>query len=36
MVHNKTLPQQGFIKQEEIPLHAFSNTKHGRFYTENN
>jgi saccharopine dehydrogenase-like NADP-dependent oxidoreductase len=34
MVHNKTLPQQGFIKQEEISLEAFSKTKHGSFYSE--
>jgi saccharopine dehydrogenase-like NADP-dependent oxidoreductase len=33
MVANGTLPQQGFIKQEEISYEAFSKTKNGSLYT---
>ena len=32
MVANGTLPQQGFIKQEDIPLSAFLDTKNGSLY----
>ncbi len=34
MVAKGTLPQQGFIKQEEIPFEAFLNTKNGSLYTK--
>jgi saccharopine dehydrogenase-like NADP-dependent oxidoreductase len=34
MVANGTLPQQGFIKQEEIPFAAFCNTKNGAMYKD--
>lgn len=34
LVSNETLPQQGFIKQEEIPLHAFLQTGMGKLYAE--
>lgn len=33
MVAAGTLPQQGFIKQEEIPLEAFQKTHNGQFFT---
>lgn len=32
MVSNGTLPQQGFIKQEEIPFDSFLKTRNGGFY----
>ena len=32
MVKNKTLPNKGFIKQEEISLDKFLSTKNGRYY----
>ncbi len=32
MVSNNTLPDKGFIKQEEIPLKKFLQTKNGRLY----
>ncbi len=32
MVNNGSLPDRGFIKQEEIPLKDFLNTKNGRLY----
>lgn len=35
MVANKTLPQHGFIKQEEISFEDFSKTKNGRLYAVN-
>jgi saccharopine dehydrogenase-like NADP-dependent oxidoreductase len=35
MVANKTLPQQGFIKQEEIPFDAFLKTENGSMYVKN-
>ena len=34
MVNEGTLPQQGFIKQEEIPLAKFLETKNGSLYTQ--
>ncbi|WP_290796357.1 saccharopine dehydrogenase family protein [Flavihumibacter sp. UBA7668] len=34
MVANGTLPQQGFIKQEEIPFDAFIKTQNGSLYTK--
>lgn len=34
MVAAETLPQQGFIKQEEIPLEAFLATQNGAFFNE--
>ncbi|WP_028666682.1 saccharopine dehydrogenase C-terminal domain-containing protein [Runella zeae] len=34
MVAAETLPQQGFIKQEEIPLEAFLATQNGAFFKE--
>jgi saccharopine dehydrogenase-like NADP-dependent oxidoreductase len=34
MVANGTLPQQGFIKQEEISFEAFLQTKNGSLYTK--
>ena len=34
MVSEKTLPQSGFVKQEEIPLPAFLKTKFGALYAE--
>lgn len=33
MVHNGTLPDKGFLKQEEISLEAFLTTSNGRLYT---
>ena len=33
LVSNGTLPDKGFIKQEEIPLDAFLKTKAGHIYT---
>ncbi|WP_136809812.1 saccharopine dehydrogenase family protein [Desulfosediminicola flagellatus] len=33
MVNNGSLPEKGFIKQEEIPLEDFLKTKNGRLYT---
>jgi saccharopine dehydrogenase-like NADP-dependent oxidoreductase len=35
MVANKTLPQKGFIKQEEIPFDAFVATQTGSLYLQN-
>ncbi|QGW28727.1 saccharopine dehydrogenase C-terminal domain-containing protein [Phnomibacter ginsenosidimutans] len=32
MVANGSLPKQGFIKQEDIPLDAFLQTRHGSLY----
>ena len=32
MVRDQTLPQQGFLKQESIPLDAFLKTKNGAYY----
>ncbi|MCY1311561.1 hypothetical protein D9M70_618750 [compost metagenome] len=32
MVADGTLPQQGFIKQEEINFEDFLNTENGKFY----
>ena len=32
MVRDETLPQQGFLRQESIPLHAFLKTKNGALY----
>jgi saccharopine dehydrogenase-like NADP-dependent oxidoreductase len=34
MVASGSLPQQGFIKQEDIPLHDFLQTKHGSLYAK--
>ncbi|MCZ6874383.1 MAG: saccharopine dehydrogenase NADP-binding domain-containing protein [bacterium] len=34
LVSNMTLPQQGFVKQEEIPLHAFLQASTGKLYAE--
>ena len=34
MVADGTLPKTGFIKQEDIDLEAFMNTKTGSFYTQ--
>ncbi len=34
MVAAGTLPQQGFIKQEEIPLETFLATQNGAFFKE--
>lgn len=33
MVANGELPQQGFVKQEDIPLNKFYHTKNGKRYT---
>ena len=33
MVRNGTLPRQGFLKQEQIPLAAFLDTPTGRLFT---
>ena len=33
MVANGTLPQQGFIKQEEIPFDSFLQTQNGKLYS---
>lgn len=33
LVAKSNLPQQGFIKQEEIPLQAFYETQNGSLYT---
>lgn len=35
MVAEKQLPQQGFVKQEEIPLDKFLKTSTGRLYADN-
>ena len=35
MVSNGTLPQKGFVKQEDIPLEAFLATKSGSLYATN-
>lgn len=35
MVSNGSLPEKGFIKQEEIPLDLFLDTRNGRLYAEN-
>jgi saccharopine dehydrogenase-like NADP-dependent oxidoreductase len=32
MVRDGKLPQQGFLKQEEIPFDAFLATKNGAYY----
>jgi saccharopine dehydrogenase-like NADP-dependent oxidoreductase len=32
LVRDGTLPQQGFLKQESIPLDAFLKTKNGAYY----
>lgn len=32
LVSNGTLPQKGFVKQEDIPLAAFLKTTHGKLY----
>jgi saccharopine dehydrogenase-like NADP-dependent oxidoreductase len=34
MVSNKTLPQKGFVKQEDIPLAAFLKTANGKIFAE--
>jgi saccharopine dehydrogenase (NAD+, L-lysine-forming) len=34
LVSNGTLPQQGFVKQEDIPLRAFLHTTTGRLFAE--
>ena len=34
MVSNGSLPAQGFIKQEDIPLEAFLQTRHGSLYAQ--
>lgn len=34
MVHRGTLPNQGFVKQEEIPLYKFLATNTGSLYTQ--
>lgn len=34
MVHQGALPQRGFVKQEDIPLPAFLQTKTGGYYAE--
>ena len=34
LVSNGTLPQQGFVKQEDIPLQAFLHTTTGRLFAE--
>ncbi|WP_335695409.1 saccharopine dehydrogenase family protein [Spirosoma montaniterrae] len=34
MVADVVLPQQGFLKQEEIPFEAFLNTENGAFFRE--
>ena len=34
MVAAGTLPQQGFIKQEEIPLEAFQKTHNGQYFLQ--
>lgn len=34
LVSNGTLPQQGFVKQEEIPLHAFLGTPTGALFVD--
>ena len=36
MVAAGTLPQQGFLKQEEIPFEAFLSTENGAFFRTNN
>jgi hypothetical protein len=33
-VSNGTLPRQGFVKQEDIPLRAFLRTTTGRLFAE--
>jgi len=35
MVANGSLPQSGFVKQEDVPLEAFLQTSTGRLYAEN-
>jgi len=35
LVNYRSLPHKGFIKQEEIPLEAFFETKNGKLYLEN-
>ena len=35
MVSDRLLPQQGFLKQEEIPFDAFLSTRTGRLYATN-
>jgi hypothetical protein len=34
MVANGSLPQKGFIRQEHIPFDAFTKTKWGRLYIQ--
>lgn len=34
LLSNGTLPQKGFVKQEDIPLHAFLKTATGKLYAE--
>ena len=34
LVSQGTLPQRGFVKQEDIPLRAFLNTTTGRLFAE--
>jgi hypothetical protein len=34
MVREGSLPQQGFLKQEEVPLEAFLATPTGRLFGE--
>jgi len=34
MVASGALPQQGFVKQEDIPLHDFLQTRHGSLYAK--
>jgi saccharopine dehydrogenase-like NADP-dependent oxidoreductase len=34
MVRDGKLPQQGFLKQEEIPFDAFLATKNGAYYLQ--
>jgi saccharopine dehydrogenase-like NADP-dependent oxidoreductase len=34
MVAGGALPQQGFVKQEDIPLHDFLQTRHGSLYAK--
>lgn len=34
MVNNGSLPQKGFIKQEDIPLEPFLQTKNGQYYLQ--
>lgn len=36
LVSNKQLPQQGFVKQEDIPFDLFSKSKNGRLYEYSN